>query len=201
MIPNFDSKYFKYTTSKERTNDLLAIRSQIEEQKRKDICKVREINKLMKSMGKEEHENNIKLFQKYNEDEKQIVKALISKAKEQELNEKINKRLNIIKASRRKQKLKSDQNFAMNFSRQKNLIEKYEKAGEKSKRLRRDKQEKSNKIRTLKEFRANKPKILVSTKLFDTSFVEENTYKKDRKKIFYSLYRILFELSSHNGYL
>lgn len=201
MIPNFDSKYFKYTTSKERTNDLLAIRSQIEEQKRKDICKVREINKLMKSMGKEEHENNIKLFQKYNEDEKQIVKALISKAKEQELNEKINKRLNIIKASRRKQKLKSDQNFAMNFSRQKNLIEKYEKAGEKSKRLRRDKQEKSNKIRTLKEFRANKPKIQVSTKLFDTSFVEENTYKKDRKKIFYSLYRILFELSSHNGYL
>ena len=54
----------------------------------------------MKSMGKEEHENNIKLFQKYNEDMKQIVNALIKK--EKYINEKITKRFQIIKDSRRK---------------------------------------------------------------------------------------------------
>lgn len=111
FIPILDSKYLNYTNSKERTKEMMEIRTQIEEQKRKDISKVREINKLMKSMGKEEHQNNIKLFQKYNEDEKKIVKSLISKAKEEHLNEKINKRLNIIKEGRRKQKLKSDQKF------------------------------------------------------------------------------------------
>jgi hypothetical protein len=146
---NFDSKFFKYT-SKERTDDFKQIRLELQSQKAREVIKIREINKLMKNFGKEEHQNNIKLFQKYNEDEKQVIKALISKQKEDDKNSKINKKLSVIKQSRRKEKHKRDRDFALNFTRQKNLIEKYEQAGEKSKQIRLEKIEKSNKIRSLR---------------------------------------------------
>lgn len=78
IFPNsYNEEYFKYTTAKERARDMHLMRAEIEEKKREEIIKIREINKLMKSMGKEEHESNIRLFQKYNEDERQIVNALI----------------------------------------------------------------------------------------------------------------------------
>ena len=186
LMQNFDSKQYRYTTSKERASDIKKIRIQMEEHKRKEIVKVREINKLMKSMGKEEHENNIRLFQKYNEDEKQIIKALISKAKEQDLNEKINQKLRIIKQGRRKEIRKAEKNFALNFSKQKNLIEKYEKAGEKSKRMRHEKNMKAGKIRTLRAFRTNKPKVQLSTQVFDTSLVDDKN-NKERKYSFLTL--------------
>ena len=178
LFPNsYNEEYFKYTTAKERARDMHLMRAEIEERKREEIIKIREINKLMKSMGKEEHENNIKLFQKYNEDERQIVNALIKKAKEKEINEKITKRLQIIKNSRRKDIIKSEMNFALNFSRQKNLIEKYEQAGEKSKRVRKDKIEMLGRVKTLRTYKSDKPKVQLSTQLFDTSFVEEKPSK------------------------
>lgn len=181
MMPSFNENYFKYTTAKDRARDMHRIRYQMEEQKRKDIIKVREINKLMKSMGKEEHESNIKLFQKYNDDEKQIIKALINKSKEKELNEKISKRIHMMKASRRKELIKSETNFALNFSKQKNLIEKYEQAGEKSKRIRNEKLEKLSKIKTLRSIKSKKPQVQLSTQVFDTSLVVDDKFYKERK--------------------
>ena len=185
IFPNsYNEDYFKYTTAKERARDMHLMRAEIEEKKREEIVKIREINKLMKSMGNEEHENNIKLFQKYNEDEKQIVNALIKKAKEKDINEKITKRLQIIKDSRRKDIIKSEMNFAMNFSRQKNLIEKYEQAGEKSKRVRKEKIEMLGRVKTLKTYKSDKPKVQLSSQLFDTSFVEEKP-SKDMSSLHY----------------
>ena len=185
IFPNsYNEDYFKYTTAKERARDMHLMRAEIEEKKREEIVKIREINRLMKSMGKEEHENNIKLFQKYNEDEKQIVNALIKKAKEKDINEKIIKRLQIIKDSRRKDIIKSEMNFAMNFSRQKNLIEKYEQAGEKSKRVRKEKIEMLGRVKTLKTYKSDKPKVQLSSQLFDTSFVEEKP-SKDMSSLHY----------------
>jgi hypothetical protein len=180
IMPSFDDNYFKYTTTKERARDMNMIRIQMEEQKRTDITKVREINKLMKTMGKEEHQSNIKLFQKYNEDEKQIVKELIIKAKEKELNEKISRRIHMVKAGRKKELAKSDAKFALNFSKQKNLIEKYEHAGEKSKRIRNEKLEKLTKIQTLRAYKTNKPTVQLSSQVFDTSMVDEK-FTKERK--------------------
>lgn len=181
IFPNtYNEDYFKYTTAKERARDMHKIRAEMEEKKKAEITKVREINKLMKTMGKEEHQNNIKLFQKYNEDEKQIIGSLIKKAKEKDINDKLTRRLQVIKASRRKELAQSDTNFALNFTRQKNLIEKYEQAGEKSKRIRNERLEKLGKVKTLKAYKSNKPKFQLSTQVFDTSFVDEK-YNKECK--------------------
>ena len=183
-MPNaYNDEYLKGSTAKDRVRDMHLMRAEMEEQKRQEIIKVREINRLMKSLGKEEHDNNIKLFQKYNEDEKHIIKQLIKKSKEKEINEKLSKRLKIIKQGRRKQILKSETNFALNFSRQKNLIEKYEQAGEKSKRVRREKLEKLSKIKTLRTLKSEKPKIQLSTHVFDTSFVVDDKNSKERKHL------------------
>jgi hypothetical protein len=178
----FTDEYFKHTTKRERARDMHLIRQEIEEQKKQEIMKIREINRLMKTLGKEEHDSNIRLFQKYNGDEKQIVKELIKKTKESEINEKLAKRLRVIKQNRKKDILKSEHNFALNFTRQKNLIEKYEQAGEKSKRIRKEKLDKLNQVRTLRSYQTHKPKVQLSTQLFDTSFTDEK-YNKDRKPL------------------
>lgn len=207
IFPNvYNDEYFKHTTANERARDMHMYKAEVEEQKRQEILKIREINKLMKSLGKEEHENNIRLFQKYNEDEKQIISALIKKTKEKDLNEKITKRLHVIKASRRKEVLNSNKNFALNFSRQKNLIEKYEQAGEKSKRMRNERFEKLSKVKTLRAFKSHKTKVQLSTQVFDTSFVEDKPMKERKWNLFLQIYltmyyRIVTELPNDYGYI
>lgn len=180
---SYNEGYFNSTTKKERLRDMNQMKAEIEQAKREEIVKIREINKLMKSMGKEEHENNIRLFQKYNDDEKQIIKSLIQKSKEKEINEKIAKRLHIIRASRKKEVNRSEMNFALNFTRQKNLIQKYEQAGEKSKQIRNDKIAQLSKVNTLKKYKSQKPKVQLSTQLFDTSFDNTQSEKQYSKEL------------------
>ena len=179
----YDDSYFKNTTKKERLRDMHQMRAEVEQAKREEIIKIREINRLMKSMGKEEHENNIRLFQKYNEEEKTIINSLIKKNKEKEINNKISRRLNIIRASRKKDLVKSEMNFALNFSRQKNLIQKYEQAGEKSKRVRNERIQQLSKVRTLRSYKSDKPKVQLSSQLFDTSFDDANSLKAFSKEL------------------
>ena len=60
------------------------------------------------------------------------------------------------------------------------MIEKYEQAGEKSKRLRKEKIEKTGKIRTLRAFRTKQPNVKLSTQVLDTSLVDDK-YNKERR--------------------
>ena len=146
----------------QRLRDMHQMRAEVEQAKRKEIIKIREINRLIKSMSKEERENNIRLFQRCNEEEKTIINSLIKKNKEKEINNKISRRLNIIRVSRKKDLVKSDINFALNFTWQKNLIQKYEYAGEKSKKIRNERIQQISKFRTLRSYKSNKRKVQLS---------------------------------------
>ena len=60
------------------------------------MAKAREINQVMRRLGKEEHAKNIQLFQRYNEEEREIVNVLIMRERERNYVDTLAKKLSIL---------------------------------------------------------------------------------------------------------
>ena len=91
------------------------MRAAAEKQQREDVAKVREINKVMKRLGKEEHQKNIELFQKYNEEEKEIVNVLLTRERERNYVDNLSKKLSILSHYKIKKLKDSQLQFAQAF--------------------------------------------------------------------------------------
>ena len=105
----------------------------------------------MRRLGKEEHAKNIQLFQRYNEEEREIVNVLIMRERERNYVDTLAKKLTILSHYKRKKLKDSQLKFAQAFCQQKNVIAKYINMGEKKRVVRNERIERREQVATIRD--------------------------------------------------
>lgn len=110
-------------------------------QRRKDeyeqksrISKNREIEKIMKKLGKAEQDRNVTIFKNLIKEEKDLHKELIKLDNDQRQKELQRKKFMVFRANKRRSLAKLDREFALTFAQHKNIIAKHASIGEKRRR-------------------------------------------------------------------
>lgn len=100
------------------------------EQKREEVNKAREINKIIQTEQKGELDKNLQVFLHLNKEEKALRKELVEKQMEVDFKEKFLKKVHVVQQHKNRQLKKEEtEKFIHSFMQAKNLIEKQMKIG------------------------------------------------------------------------
>ena len=103
-------------------------------ERRARITKAREIEKIMRRLGKAEQQRNVEIFKNLIKEEKQLHKELLEIDKSQRHREVLNKKHLVFRENKRKSYAKIERDFALTFAQHKNIIAKHASLGEKRRR-------------------------------------------------------------------
>ena len=103
-------------------------------ERRARIAKAREIEKIMRRLGKAEQQRNVEIFKNLIKEEKLLHKELVELDKTQRHREIMSKKHMIFRDNKRKSFAKIERDFALTFAQHKNIIAKHASLGEKRRR-------------------------------------------------------------------
>jgi hypothetical protein len=100
------------------------------ESRKQDIAKARHVSEVMKHVLKLEQEQNLKMYQQFNREEKELVRDLRAKDTDRIQAENMLAKSTVMAHVETKQRRNEEKQFANNFTQIRNLITKQTKAGE-----------------------------------------------------------------------
>ena len=149
----------------------MKLREDIE--RKSHIAKTREIERIMKRLGKAEQERNVTVFRKLIREEKELHKELLQLDKNQRQKEMLRKKYLIFRANKRRSLARVDREFALSFAHHKNVIEKHASMGEKRRR--------ENEYIETRQQRRGKNRPIHLKRVSDDSSTSEQSFIKSQK--------------------